>query len=245
MLDFFKKIDLLKVFVYIVTAIFLLYIIFICLIAKPDQILFGNVFIKTSAIDFGSFGSLLAGIFSPLAFLWLILNFKQQDKNLKIAELQLNELLIDKKNRRRAAKATFEIIRKEQTEIILEETPDLTLTICFKSDINLKDCYVESLADDSKFIKVNSFTKGIICLSGGKKNITMGEEIYIKFKISPPFPINNTQLYERINISYLDQDGYEQNNAIDMFYSPTNINAVKIVEKGVLIAIAVNNLSST
>lgn len=241
MLDLFKKIGLLRVFVYLVTAIFSLYILFICLIAKPDQILLGNVFIKTEPIDFGGFGSLISGIFSPLAFLWLILNFKQQDKSLKIAEQQLHELLIDKKSRRRAAKATFAIISTKQTEDILKDESYPKLTICFESDINLKDCYIEPLASDSKFTKIDSFTKGRIYLSGAKKNIKQDQEIYINFKIKDNDPIKNIQFHEKIIISYLDQDGYEQNNAINMFYISTNTDAIKIVNRGVLMAIAENN----
>lgn len=85
------KVDWVKTCIYIITALFLIYLFYICFIVKPNQILFGNVFIKPDSIDFGGFGSLLAGIFSPLAFLWLVLNFRQQNRNLAIAE---NNLLI-------------------------------------------------------------------------------------------------------------------------------------------------------
>lgn len=78
--------------VYIITTVFLIYLTYICFFAKPNQILLGNVFIKPDSIDFGGFGSLLAGIFSPLAFLWLVLNFRQQEKNLELTEeLYLNQ----------------------------------------------------------------------------------------------------------------------------------------------------------
>ena len=87
------KVDWVKTCIYFTTVLFLTYLFFICFIVKPNQILFGNVFIKPDSIDFGGFGSLLAGIFSPLAFLWLVLNFRQQNRNLAIAE---DNLLVTK-----------------------------------------------------------------------------------------------------------------------------------------------------
>lgn len=90
MINRHNKTDWVKVTIYVATILFLAYLTFICFIVKPNQIEFGNVSIKTDLIDFGGFGSLLAGIFSPLAFLWLILNFRQQNENLKISENNLD-----------------------------------------------------------------------------------------------------------------------------------------------------------
>ena len=133
-----NKKDLIEVSVYIITAIFVFYLIYLCFIAEPNKIVFGNVFIDTKAIDFGGFGSLLAGIFSPLAFLWLFLNFRQQDKSLKIAEEQLHLLIIDRENRIKALRAGFKCVNRGWMGIKSKNLQFLHFT--FKSNTELRNC---------------------------------------------------------------------------------------------------------
>lgn len=141
-----NKIDWIRWAIYLITLIFLTYLFFICFIAKPNQIVFGNVFIKTSRIDFGGFGSLLSGIFSPLAFLWLILNFRQQDKNLRIAEEQFSILLEDKQAKNQLLKPIFKFTNFEtciEDEIVDSTSRSLILMkLLCESDKKLKNCYL-------------------------------------------------------------------------------------------------------
>lgn len=106
------KVDWVKTCIYFITALFLTYLFFICFIVKPNQVLFGNVFIKPDSIDFGGFGSLLAGIFSPLAFLWLVLNFRQQNTNLRIAEqnLEISKKSHESQNAHQLSEYSIQII---------------------------------------------------------------------------------------------------------------------------------------
>ncbi|MDC4310789.1 hypothetical protein OHV33_13565, partial [Acinetobacter baumannii] len=104
-----KKLITLRNIVYCFTLYFfyILANIIFSPIGAPNTFSLGNLHINFESINLGELGSLLSGIFAPLAFLWLVLNMKQQDHNLKIAEEQLNILLKDKENRRKATRAFF------------------------------------------------------------------------------------------------------------------------------------------
>lgn len=104
-----KKLITLRNIVYCFTLYFfyILANIIFSPIGASNTFSLGNLHINFESINLGELGSLLSGIFAPLAFLWLVLNMKQQDHNLKIAEEQLNILLKDKENRRKATRAFF------------------------------------------------------------------------------------------------------------------------------------------
>ncbi|WP_087528879.1 hypothetical protein [Acinetobacter sp. WCHA55] len=152
-----KKIDWIRWAIYLITVIFLAYLIFICFFAKPDQFLFGNVFIKQSTIDFGGFGSLLAGIFSPLAFLWLVLNFRQQDKSLIIAEKQLQMLIEERQARNKILKPKFKFSNFLVTSFD-DEQFGLTTLLTFEceSDKDLMKC---NLIVFDSFIPLYTYNK--------------------------------------------------------------------------------------
>lgn len=203
------KKDPIELAVYIATGLFLAYLIYICFIAEPDKFLFGNVFIKTNPIDFGGFGGLLSGIFAPLAFLWLILNFRQQDKNLKIAEKQLKILIQEKTNRRKVTRANFEIKPTKSKFFI---SPNILFyKIDIISDCDLVDCYTEGFIDNTPFSLINSWKDDEICLSNSPKVIKKGKifNLCIHFYYSPDNE-NTITLSRDLEIHYLDSDGFDR-----------------------------------
>lgn len=203
------KKDPIELAVYIATGLFLAYLIYICFIAEPDQFLFGNVFIKTDPIDFGGFGGLLSGIFAPLAFLWLILNFRQQDKNLKIAEEQLKILIQEKTNRRKVTRANFEIKPTKSNSFI---SPNILFyKIEVISDCDLIDCYTEGFINNTPFSLITSWRDDEICLSNSPKVIKKGKifYLYIQFYYSPDNE-NTLTLCRDLEIHYLDSDGFDR-----------------------------------
>ncbi|WP_288497394.1 hypothetical protein [uncultured Acinetobacter sp.] len=201
--------------VYIVTGLFLAYLIYICFIAEPDQLLFGNVFIKTNPIDFGGFGSLLAGIFSPLAFLWLILNFKLQAKSLKVSQDQLQLLLDERDNKRKALKVIFdkpECSVSNIAEFITEEENSIFFDIKLVAPRDLLSVYLSDVSENSHFNFIDTYTKNSTTLSSNIKNIKSGTPMLIKIIINK----NNLpdeeffEISDVIVINYLDIEGYPQ-----------------------------------
>ncbi|MFW1746196.1 hypothetical protein ACG9XW_08240 [Acinetobacter guillouiae] len=203
------KKDPIELAVYIATGLFLAYLIYICFIAEPDQFLFGNVFIKKNSIDFGGFGGLLSGVFAPLAFLWLILNFRQQDKNLKIAEAQLNILLQEITNKRKVSKAVFTVDTENSKYYITGESA-LNFEIPLICDRALVNLYSNGFSDSTPFSLIPCFSRTQTYLSNSKKTIKAEQKIYLSIL----FHFGNygsTNLIERVfQIHYLDIDGFDQ-----------------------------------
>nr|WP_312824843.1 hypothetical protein [Acinetobacter oleivorans] len=238
---FVKKITSIRYFVYSFT-IFLFVILIILMIHPLDDnntLHWGNLHLKFESINLGDFGGFLSGIFAPLAFLWLMLNMKQQDKNLEIAEKQLSILLQEKENRRKALKATI-----KNTNVVHEYNPfpdenDYdNFIINFKSDIKLIDCYLEPFNQSSPFIYLAARRKNQIFITTSKKNIDIDQEfsIMLKVKLSLIDTLNQ-QVNDRIKLIYLDQDGYEQSNEILFVYSVTNLENSNSKKRGILFAL--------
>ncbi|MDC4286020.1 hypothetical protein NQ639_13610, partial [Acinetobacter baumannii] len=97
--SFIKKISniifSIRGFIYFITIFFItiLGLILFLPFGKNNTFSIGNLHIVFKSINLGELGGFLSGIFAPLAFLRLILNMKQQDKNIEIAESQLNILM--------------------------------------------------------------------------------------------------------------------------------------------------------
>ncbi|MGQ1397970.1 hypothetical protein ACT41J_13745 [Acinetobacter baumannii] len=231
----------LRGFIYFITIFFIIILGLILFLpfGKDNTFHLGNLHIDFESINLGELGGFLSGIFAPLAFLWLILNMKQQDKNLEIAEKQLSILLQEKQNRRKALKATI-----KNTAIIQENNPSHDekdyedYIINFNSDIKLISCYLEPFNKPSPFIHIAARRTNHIFLSRSKKNIDAGEEFSIMVKIwHSSIGTINQQVNERIKIKYLDQDGYEQSNEILLIYTLTNIDTSKSIKRGILFAL--------
>lgn len=208
-----KKIDWIRLVIYLITVLFLAYFIFICFFAKPDQFLFGNVFIKTSPIDFGGFGSLLAGIFAPLAFLWLVLNFRQQDKSIKIAEEQLMILINEQEKKVRSLKAVTNITKKQASHFLPEHNMKLfNLTLQPKSD--LRDCYIKKIRPDSDFKISRVQGAGIEGNPISYKFVEANNEIEITLSIDVSKFVDDVTKEAMIHINYVDIEGNNQTNII-------------------------------
>ena len=216
-----KKIDWIRWTIYLITVIFLAYLIFICFFAKPDQFLFGNVLIKPVPIDFGGFGSLLAGIFAPLAFLWLFLNFRQQDKNLMIAEQQLKILLEERQARNEQLKpklrfSKFEII----TVNSVGKNSIILLSFLCESSIELKKCKVMVLDKKSPLFAYNKFASKHMDKEKFIYSIGPEEPRLIQLRLD----LNKTgsdSCYEwSCCLSYINPEGYRQVEYFEVtFYS--------------------------
>lgn len=214
-----KKFDWIRWTIYLITVLFLAYLIFICFFAKPDQFLFGNVFIKPAPIDFGGFGSLLAGIFSPLAFLWLVLNFRQQDKNLMIAEQQLEILTQEKENRRNLLRASL-IVLGYDVEHYSNDDYKLSANFTFTSNFDLNKAKLVLTENNSAITLKPALTSGPMMLGSKEKYIRKDTEILVRFDIGFNLLNYSTLSILRLHISYLDSDGYPQKNAFSIFLSP-------------------------
>ncbi|MDO7534985.1 hypothetical protein Q5113_05335 [Acinetobacter pittii] len=179
----------------------------------------GNLHINFESINLGELGSLLSGIFAPLAFLWLVLNMKQQDHNLKIAEEQLNILLKDKENRRKATRAFFSMNSTEpEPEILNDEY--ILFKIKITSDEPLKDCFTNGFEKKELFYLAHNIQEGEKYISLMKKNFRKDEEfyLYIIIHVENLTKINKT-VHNSIIFHYLDIDGYEQSQKINInFY---------------------------
>lgn len=214
-----KKIDWIRWTIYLITVIFLAYLIFICFFAKPDQFLFGNVFIKPVPIDFGGFGSLLAGIFSPLAFLWLVLNFRQQDKNLQIAEQQLKILEEDRQ-------AQNEIIKPELTftdtnvDSLGHETKTLSVLLSFlcASDRELKDCNIKVNDHKSPLYFYNKFSLKNEDKSGTIYTIHANTPSRITLKLDLQSLKEDEMYIWSVELSYINSNGYKQVESFEIVF---------------------------
>lgn len=240
-IKFYKTLFSFRNIVYILTLQFFLFL-FILLalpLGKDNALHWGNLHIKFASINLGELGGFLSGIFAPLAFLWLMLNMKQQDKNLEIAERQLSLLLQEKENRRKALKATI-----KNTSVTYENNPfpdenDYDdFIISFKSDIKLIDCYLKPFSKASPFIYMAARRTNQTFITTSKKNIDIDEEfsIMVKVKISSIDTVNQ-QINDRIKLIYLDQEGYEQSNEILFIYTVTNIEISGPEKRGILFAL--------
>ncbi|HCA5146704.1 TPA: hypothetical protein MW178_001909 [Acinetobacter baumannii] len=243
--SFIKKISntifSIRGFIYFITIFFItiLGLILFLPFGKNNTFSIGNLHIVFKSINLGELGGFLSGIFAPLAFLWLILNMKQQDKNLEIAESQLNILMQEKENRRKALKATIKNTAIIQVNNPFPDEKDYEdYIINFNSDIKLISCYLEPFNESSPFIHIAARRTNHIFLSRSKKNIDAGEEFSIMVKIwHSSIDTINQQVNERIKIKYLDQDGYEQSNEILLIYTLTNIDTSKSIKRGILFAL--------
>lgn len=216
MKDWLKNIDWIKGLIYLATILFLSYLTFVCFIAQPNQIVFGNVFIKTDHIDFGGFGSLLAGIFSPLAFLWLILNFRQQDKNLKIAEKQLEILVAEKQARREILKASISTRNCKVEKLTTAD--DLLLSFSLQSDKELKNCKFTVFDNKANLCIYSKFSDSYRFKEKEIGSIMPNHSFLIKLKLDSMSIKQNEYKKWVCGVTYLDLDGYEQTEKIILFF---------------------------
>ncbi|KRI52000.1 MULTISPECIES: hypothetical protein [Acinetobacter] len=229
---FFKRFFNFKNIVYFLTFyIFLILLIVMTFPLDKNQILhLGNLHINFKAINLGEFGGFLSGIFAPLAFLWLALNMKQQDKNLEIAEKQLSILLQEKENRRKITKAHFETQSAHPESLLLNEKL-LHFKVKISSSSHLVDCYVKEFMKDSYFSLLFSSSKTEKNLSISKKNIAKDEFFYLNILVNTS-RLNNkdSNLVDYIKIYYLDIDGFEQTQTfkVNFYLSKFNHDDVDI-----------------
>ncbi|MRA44424.1 hypothetical protein [Acinetobacter pittii] len=213
----FSKINLLKVIPYALTFIYLIYISYICFLAEPDDYSWSNVGIKSQLIDFGGFGSLLAGIFSPLAFLWLLLTFKQTDKNLHIAQKQLMILEEKEINRKKLIKPIFSDIQSRVFPSIPHGFCTYTIEFMIVGEVNRIFPIVKS---DPQTFKINKKVRSIGSnspIDGFPYNKTFKDEnCEFLFQINQSNLLGN-EIFE-IELHYLDKDGNDHLTTIFVKY---------------------------
>ncbi|MFL1425394.1 hypothetical protein ACJOWW_13170 [Acinetobacter baumannii] len=237
----------LRTIVYFLTFYFFLILILVMTFPlDKNQILhWGNLHISFKAINLGEFGGFLSGIFAPLAFLWLALNMKQQDTNLKIAEQQLELLRQEKENRRKALRAFFTIPpTKPENNIVGHEF--LLFKVPAKSDSSLINCFTNGFENNSGYILSHLIPYEEKHLSSEKQNFKADEKffIYIYIKLST---INTGPQMQKsaFDIHYLDSDGYQQKQTISIvfyrYFSNIDINSKSLDECGILFIQPLNN----
>ncbi|WOE34157.1 hypothetical protein QSG85_12585 [Acinetobacter baumannii] len=216
-----KKLITLRNIVYCFTLYFfyILANIIFSPIGTSNTFSLGNLHINFESINLGELGSLLSGIFAPLAFLWLVLNMKQQDHNLKIAEEQLNILLKDKENRRKATRAFFSMNATEP-EANLLANDYILFKLKITSDEPLKDCFTYGFEKNELFSLAHNIQEGEKYISRMKKNFRKDEVFYLYIIIDVENITKvNTTIHNSITFHYLDIDGYEQSQKINInFY---------------------------
>ncbi|OEY95338.1 hypothetical protein BJD20_14705 [Acinetobacter proteolyticus] len=94
------------------------------------------------ALKLNEKGDLLAGIFSPLAFLWLVYGYLQQGQELKLntqaLTMQANELAISNSSLQTQCEELAESVR-QQTELVLTAKEELRLTVTQHEQINKQE----------------------------------------------------------------------------------------------------------
>ncbi|EMN2537815.1 hypothetical protein RZ964_002789 [Acinetobacter baumannii] len=202
----------LRGFIYFITIFFIIILGLILFLpfGKDNIFHLGNLHIDFEPINLGELGGFLSGIFAPLAFLWLILNMKQQDKNLEIAEKQLSILLQEKQNRRKITKAHFET-QSARPEILLLNGKQLHFKIKISSNSPLVDCYVKDFIEGPYFSLLFSSSNSEKSLSISKKNFAKDEPFYLNILVNTSrLDKEAFNLVDYIKIYYLDIDGFEQ-----------------------------------
>ncbi|WP_288382256.1 hypothetical protein [uncultured Acinetobacter sp.] len=92
----------------VITILFFLYLGYLLFLPPGFAKIFSNVVITPKELNYGEFGSLLAGIFAPLAFIWLFYGYLQQSKSLAI-------LIEERQNKRKVLRPKFEFVKSEIT----------------------------------------------------------------------------------------------------------------------------------
>ncbi|WP_461311718.1 hypothetical protein [Acinetobacter sp. GN11] len=222
-INFYKTLFSFRNIVYMLTLQFFLFLIILLALplGEDNTLHLGNLHIKFESINLGDLGGFLSGIFAPLAFLWLMLNMKQQDKNLEIAERQLSILLKEKENRRKITRAQLKTLPTKPEEFVSNAT-NLYFKIGIISNSPLVDCYTNGFISQSKFSLIFSSSKAEINLSTTKKNINKDEVFYLNIMVDISSLKNERFVLEdNIEINYLDIDGFEQNQTFKViFYLP-------------------------
>lgn len=232
-MNFRNKFDITKYIVYVVTFLLITYFLVLWLIPPHwlESISFGNILISDKAIDFGGFGGLLSGIFAPLAFLWLLLNFKQQEKSLKIAEKQLDILIQEKLNKRKVMKATFRTFPGTKELTFDENTRHYNLTLI--PSMKLHECYIQPFKHDS-FFKISTVKQsGIKFLGAHKGFFSADHELTLPIYFFKPRIKGESVIAEVFEINYLDEEGYQQNQLLNILFFPTFENGL-LTDDGVL-----------
>ncbi|HFF2646360.1 TPA: hypothetical protein ACGCAV_003715, partial [Acinetobacter nosocomialis] len=206
----FSQINLLKFIPYALTFLYLSYIFYICFLADPNGYSWGNVGIKLQSIDFGGFGSFLAGIFSPLAFLWLFLTFKQTDKNLQIAQKQLMILEEKEENRKKLIKPIFSNIKSRVYPLLPVYWYTYTIDISIIGEVNRIFPIIKS---DPDTFKIEKTVRSIMDRSSSIDGFPFyqsfkDEELTFRFQISFS-QLRGNEIFE-IELHYLDKDGNDQ-----------------------------------
>lgn len=230
----FSQINPLKFIPYALTFLYLIYIFYICFLADPNGYSWGNVGIKLQSIDFGGFGSLLAGIFSPLAFLWLLLTFKQTDKNLHIAQKQLMILEEKEENRKKLIKPILH-------EVKISSIPNFAFTNWIKYSIELSvngslERIIFNIPTSSDKLKIEkdylifSPRQRKPCFPMYKSFKDESITFICSFNISN---INENEILE-LRLCYLDIDGNDHTTPIFFKYTPVfhTINKEKVRKDG-------------
>lgn len=212
-----RKINKVKTTTYGLTSIYLCYIFYICFLAEPNGYSWGNVGIKLQSIDFGGFGSLLAGIFSPLAFLWLLLTFRQTDKNLHIAQKQLMMLEEKETNRKKLIKPIFSDIESRVFPSIPINFCTYTIEFMVIGEVNRIFPIIKS---DPQIFKINKKVIPIIPntpIDGFPFHKSFKDEnCKFHFQINPT-NLSGNEIFE-IELHYLDKDGNDHLTTIFVKY---------------------------
>lgn len=156
---------------------------------------------------FNELGDFLAGIFSPVAFFWLIYGYLQQGKNLEQNTIALNLQIAEMKENITQQKNIFLLLSKEREEAKARIKPQLELC----------DSSFCQLIEDTKFqfnIKILNIGVGealdviLICESEkqmiSKLAVDMQELIQIEVPIKEKFSWDFTTLEYSLELEYRD-----------------------------------------
>lgn len=189
----------------LVTVLWLLYFLLIWLVPVDYFFEFGNIKIVIKSINLGEFGSLISGVFAPLAFLWLFQNFKQQDENLKIAHSQLKILIEERENRRRVKKAYFKITQMQSNDSGINILSFKPRNPAFNINLELiAPTQILELLLHNKYYEDYIYPDDVL-------------EVSLHSKLEHEELIKGDHNYA-LSISYLDEDGFDCREWISVSY---------------------------
>lgn len=187
----------------IATVIFVLYWVYLILLPPGFFGVNSNVAIISKDLNYGEFGSLLSGLFAPLAFIWLFYGYFQQSKSLSI-------LIEERQNKRKVLRPKFELFKQKRTAFSSDyKTQYYLLTFKIQGVAYRIKC--NPTINDDGF----RFDKDSYDIDSGKKSSALPSDIDLKdgeeFTLHLTVDLNKNTKSKVINIDLncLDIDGYD------------------------------------
>lgn len=190
--------------------------------------LIGDRYLDFSAMELNALGDFLAGAFSPLAFLWLVLGFVQQGRELNISsralQAQADELKYSVEQHKDLVSLTRSQLELErQDRVLLADRRKKEISPFFEESYeikNLDDSYTISLSFTNKGARVTKvmvdFTDG---LSHLKRAYADWKELFTANFIIPCNP-GSPRFYGTVSIRYFDIDQNEELKSFNLEMHP-------------------------